>query len=77
MPSDASHAAMTQVHPSKKRSKYIGTVAQRCRAVVSVTHGGQIICNTATLEGIRPHLTELYKSCIGTDAKEALHRLAE
>ena len=68
---------MAQAHPSKKQTEYIGTVAQRCRAVASVTHGGQIICDTATLEGIRPHLTELYKGCIGADAKQALHRLAK
>ena len=40
---------------------YVGVVAQRALALGGVTHGGQIICDTATMEGVRPHLAELYQ----------------
>ena len=38
-------------------------MALRCHAIASVAHGGQIMCDSTTLEGIRSHLTELHKGC--------------
>ena len=52
-----------------KASKHMGAVAQRCCAVVSVALGGQILCDSATLEGIRVQLADLYKGCIRSDAQ--------
>ena len=52
-----------------KATKCMGAVAQRCCAVVSVALGGQILCDSATLEGIRGHLADLYKGCIRSDAQ--------
>ena len=50
-------------------SAHMGAVAQRCCAIVSVAHGGQILCDSATLEGIRGHLADLYQGCIRSDAQ--------
>ena len=49
-----------QAIPTKQLKVYVGLVAQRALALLDVTHGGQIICDTATMAGIRPHLAELY-----------------
>ena len=67
-----------QVTPgSNDKRSYKGGVAERCRAVANVTNGGQIICDIASLEGIRSHLAELYKGCIEAGAQRALVQLAE
>ena len=57
-----------QVNPTSKTVEYTGAVVQQCRAISSVPNGGQIICNAATLEGIRPRLVELGKCCVDTTA---------
>ena len=55
--------SLLQVSAMNGTTEYIGAVAQRCRALASVTHGGQIICDPPTLEGIQEQLTELHKGC--------------
>ena len=57
-----------QVNPTSKTVEYTGTVVQQCRAISSVPNGGQLICDSATLEGIRPRLVELGKCCVDTTA---------
>ena len=71
------NAAAVQVTPGKRQSSFVGAVVQRCHAIAAVANGGQIICDVATLEGIRSHMADLYKSCIGSGAKRALAQLAE
>ena len=52
-----------QVNPKTGAMEYRGAVAQRCWALASVTHGGQIICDPPTLEGIHGQLADLRKCC--------------
>ena len=65
-----------QVNPSKRVTEHVGAVALRGRAILNAAHGGQIVCDAATLEGITGHLTELYKRCVGSTAKRASTRWA-
>ena len=48
-----------QVNPTSKTVEYTGAVVQHCKAVSTVAHGGQIVCDFATLAGIWPHLAKL------------------
>ena len=44
--------------------EYKGAVAHQSRALASIAKGGQVICDAASLVGIRSHLTELHKDCL-------------
>ena len=61
---------------SKNVKEYMGAVAHRGQALASIAKGGQVICDAATLAGIRPHLAELHKGCLAVTT-QALSELAE
>ena len=45
---------------------------QHCRAVSNVAHGGQIVCNFATMAGIRPHMAKLGQYSVDLGALQGL-----
>ena len=61
-----------QVNPTSKTVEYTGTVVQQCRAISSVPSGGQIICDSATLDGLRSRLVDLGKCCIDFSALQGV-----
>ena len=69
-------SAGMQVDRIKRTREVVGTVAEHCSAITSAANGGQIICNTATLSGIRPQLAELHKGCTGAAPQRTMSRPA-
>ena len=73
---DTQRVMAVQVHPVKRVAEHVGAVALRGRAILNAAHGGQIICDSATLEGITGHLNELYMCCVRSLAKSVSTRWA-
>ena len=65
-----------QVNEVSKAREYTGRVVELARAQSSLPHGGQILVDQATLEGIKPHLAELLTSLHDPPGSSPLARLA-
>ena len=65
-----------QVSPEQGGREHVGAIAVKSRAVLSAPHGGQVICDSATLEGIKGHLAELYSGRVGSGSKLVMSRVA-
>lgn len=67
----ASAAVCLQVNPVTRAREYEGPTADLAKALSSCPHGGQILVDQATLDGVKPHLAELARTQRAQGSRQA------